>query len=305
LKRLLDLVVKSPILCELVLRLDGNCDANDNTFFLEWQSQLSQTLVERGWSTPEINGHLSIFRRKAISGSLSFWAHAANVNDFAVGKYLGDHIFVKSRFPSIGEEFCIGVQSNYGVQIIAVEHINGSMEWFPAVATCFERNDVVYYVPVGDDESDGFKKFQSEFVHKHTDTVVEMNAVEFTPRLNGRPAGAPEHLDNFVIGGKQHRTSEEQGALYLRNTFAGIAIHVILRPDGTVVKFPGPKQVLQKGDRFFMLGGICNDPSRTGPQLKPEDVAKMMDRDKFYNHISRMTAPNVWPDAIRVQLPAA
>jgi len=165
---------------------------------------------------------------------------------------------------------------------------------------------VVYYVPVGDVKGDEFKKFQDEVVHDDTCRAVKMNAVEFTPKLNGRPTGAPEHIHNFVIGAKEHRSSNDQGALYLRNTFAGLAIHLILRPNGEIVKFPGPEQLLQKGDRFFMLGGICNDPRhRTGPLLKSEDVAKMMDREKFYEHIRHMTTSFVWPVEIRVKLPDA
>jgi len=56
------------------------------------------------------------------------------------------------------------------------------------------------------------------------------------------------------------------------------------------VKFPGPEGLLKKGDRLFMLGGICNDPQRrTGPLPKSEDVAKMMDPEKFFHHIRHVT----------------
>merc|ERR1712196_6733 len=153
----------------------------------------------------------------------------------------------------------------------------------------FEANDVVYYVPVGDVKAEGFKQFQREVVRKETDTVVKMNVVEFTPKLNGWPKGAPEHLHNYVIGAQEHRTSTDQGALYLWNTFPGLAIHLILRPNGEEVKFPGPEQLLGKGDRFFMLGGIYNDPKRrTGPLLKFEDVDTMMDQQKFKDRVNHM-----------------
>merc|ERR1712007_201824 len=208
--------------------------------------------------------------------------HAAVVQDDAVNKYLGDHKYVKPRLPHVTEESCIGIQNKYRVQIIALERINGCIEWVPPVTSCLECRDRVYYLPVGDVEADGFKQFQREVVRKETDTVVKMNVVEFTPELNGWPVGAPEHLHKYVIGAKEHRTSDDQGALYLWSTFAGLAIHLILRPNGEEVKFPGPEQLLKKGDRLFMVGGICNDPQRrTGPLLKSEDVERMMDQKKF------------------------
>jgi len=300
LNELLLLVVRKSSLHELRLRLDGNPHRDD----------LYQILMEKGkWWMWFSGSHspVSIFHRQRIPASPPIWTHKAVVKTFAVNKYLGDYKYVVPRLPETKEESCLGIQNKYHVQIIALENINGFIEWFPNVASCFQRNDVVYYVPVGDVRGDGFTLFQDEVVRKDTHTVVKMNAVEFTPKLNGWPTGAPEHLHNFVIGAKEHRGSNDQlGALYLRNTFAGLAIHLIIKPNGEIVKFPGPKQILEKGDRFFMLGGICNDPlRRTGPLLKSEDVAKMMEREKFYDHIQHMTGPLVWPSEIRVRLPDA
>merc|ERR1712007_425861 len=297
---LLCLVKRESSLCELRLRLDGNSDMHD----------LYRKFMEEGkwwkWLAPESHPLISIFHRQRIPGSPPLWTHAAVVKDFAVNKYLGDHKYVQPRLPKTKKESCLGIQNKYRVQIVALERINGAIEWFPNVASCFERNDVVYYVPVGDVKGDEFRMFQDEVVRKDTRTAVKMNAVEFTPKSNGWPTGAPEHLHKFIIGAREHRGTNDQGALYLRNTFAGLSIHLILRPNGEIVKFPGPEQLLEKGDRFFMLGGICNDPQRrTGPLLKSEDVAKMMDREKFYDHIRHMTTPFVWPDEIRVMFPEA
>merc|ERR1712007_126854 len=111
-----------------------------------------------------------------------------------------------------------------------------------------------------------------------------------TIEMTSGPGGIPKHLHNCVIGAREHR-KEGQGALYFRNTFSDIALHLIIRYDGTWIQYPGPEELLQPHDRIFMVCKIVGD--RIGQMnplaLRADDTLEtLLVEEHFKNHVNKI-----------------
>jgi len=189
--------------------------------------------------------------------------------------------------------------------VVAIQRSrNDDIVWFPEVTTCLEWNDKIYYAAI--DGHHRLADFEREVVRGDR-TLATLNVVELTPTSCDFALGSPRHLHDCAIGGAGDRSSDRQGALYLRNAFRGLAIHLIKKldgPDGSEswVRFPGPKHILQERERLFMVCGLHGRLETQESKPKIEQVAsRLMDPVKFSEAVDSFNSSR--PGGPQVRLP--
>ena len=207
-----------------------------------------------------------------------------------VGRYLGDHHSVRDREGVVDEAACLNVRGRYGVQVLGIRRVDGTFVWTPHVATKLQRGDMVYWAEPHTDHR-GAELFRDEVVLGDRVQQVRFECVEFRAYDDaGRSCGAPEHLCHCVIGSAGNRASEHQGALYFRNTFANLAVHLIIRRDGRRHLLPDPSVEFELGDRLCMAYHIQGQPDAEVNAIQPDAVERLLVREKFLEHISHVRA---------------